>query len=739
MSQILESIGIPSINSASPPTTATSPDAKMAVSQASDGLGDPKLLQVIDKLVELNIGESVALPQLVVVGDQSSGKSSVLEGLTGLPFPRDSTLCTRFATQITFKRASITSINVSIIPDKSTTQDEADRLRSWKKTGLTSLSRHDFSKILDEVHDAMGIGESASGKKKSFSDDVLKIELAGPSQQHLSVVDVPGIFRKVTDGVTTSTDIVNVRAMVERYMANSRSIILPVIPANVDIANQEILDMAEKHDSDGQRTLGVLTKPDLVDRGAEQGILDIMQGISHKLNLGWCMVRNPGQQDVKKDDFDRHASEKAFFKNNSPWTKLDKDRVGVDSLRLRLVELLTEIVRREFNGVRANVIQNLKSSEKKLELLGPCRETKEQQQKYLLDLATRFQSMTSQALGAEYDSVFRSKESLKLATLVVKRDDCFAEDVWRKGHTMEFHRETPESLVQDEMFVMPIEEEPPAGTFSTRQYDDAQDLDDILKGPQDLTLPANGIMAWLKEVYEGSRGFELGTFNSSLVTIVWREQSEKWKQMALGYTSDVVTITHTYIRDLLREICVDDRVRAGVMSALMDHLSERYKRAMESTEVLLECEQDPLTFNHYFAQNMEKCLQKRMKATMSEPRVMHSQKWGEIIEKSAIDQAMARKSNLDNTIQQLHDILESYYKVARKRFVDNICMQVTDRHLMRGRDTAVRVFSPNFVTDLTPAQMDQIAGEDVLTKRKRAELTREIENLRAAKKLLVMG
>lgn len=81
----------------------------------------------------------------------SSGKSSVLEGLTGLPFPRDSTLCTRFATQITFRRASTTNIKVSIIPDRNTSKDNAERLKAWKKTGLTSLGRKDFSQILDEV------------------------------------------------------------------------------------------------------------------------------------------------------------------------------------------------------------------------------------------------------------------------------------------------------------------------------------------------------------------------------------------------------------------------------------------------------------------------------------------------------------------------------------------------------------------------------------------------------------
>lgn len=200
----------------------------------------------------------------------------------------------------------------------------------------------------------MGIGNASAGAKKSFSDDVLKIEVIGPDQQHLGVVDVPGIFRKITEGVTTQSDMVSVRSMVERYMANPRSIIMAVVPANVDIATQEILEIAKVHDPTEQRTLGVLTKPDLIDKGAEDHVLNLIQGTTHTLSLGWCMVKNPGQQDLKRgDDFDRHASEKAFFGTHEIWSKVDNDKVGVDSLRLRLVELLTAIVQNEFKHVRS--------------------------------------------------------------------------------------------------------------------------------------------------------------------------------------------------------------------------------------------------------------------------------------------------------------------------------------------------------------------------------------------------
>lgn len=93
-------------------------------------------------------------------------------------------------------------------------------------------------------------------------------------------------------------------------------------------------------------------------------------------------------------------------------------------------------------------------------------------------------------------------------------------------------------------------------------------------------------------------------------------------------------------------------------------------------------------------------------------------------------------SNVEHTVCDLHDILRSYYKVARKRFVDNVCMQAADFHLVTGPDTPVRVFSPAFVLDLTAEQLETIAGEDALTKRKRAEFIREIDSLEKGKKML---
>lgn len=118
---------------------------------ASSAFADPLLLGKIDRLFACGVGDYIALPQLVVVGDQSSGKSSVLEGLTNLPFPRDSGLCTRFATQITFRRAQETNISVSIIPAKDASQEHVATTQAWTKTDIKALDAQTFSEIMIEV------------------------------------------------------------------------------------------------------------------------------------------------------------------------------------------------------------------------------------------------------------------------------------------------------------------------------------------------------------------------------------------------------------------------------------------------------------------------------------------------------------------------------------------------------------------------------------------------------------
>jgi Sec7-like guanine-nucleotide exchange factor len=162
------------------------------------------------------------------VGDQSSGKSSVLEGLTGLPFPRDSGLCTRFPTQIVFKRSKTSNTEVSIMTAHGQDDSKVEAIASFGKLQLKALDQAIFSDILAKVSTTiysttfatlissctytqaskcMGLplpGQIRDADMESFSHNILKFELSGPEYEHFSVVDLPGLFRSNTSFSTSS-------------------------------------------------------------------------------------------------------------------------------------------------------------------------------------------------------------------------------------------------------------------------------------------------------------------------------------------------------------------------------------------------------------------------------------------------------------------------------------------------------------------------------------------------------
>ena len=132
-------------------------------------------------------------------------------------------------------------------------------------------------------------------------------------QEHLSVINVPKIFKKTTQGLTTKSNINIIKSIVHTYMQNPRSVILIVVPVNVDIATQKILKIAKEVNPNGHKILEVLTKPNLVDKGAEPAVIELIEGEKYKLSLGWHIVRNPGQLQILNTSTNRHFVKRIFF------------------------------------------------------------------------------------------------------------------------------------------------------------------------------------------------------------------------------------------------------------------------------------------------------------------------------------------------------------------------------------------------------------------------------------------
>ena len=288
----------------------------------------------------------------------------------------------------------------------------------------------------------MGIRtDTSSSDGNVFSEDVLKIEICGPNEDYLTLIDVPGIFRTHTEGITTKNDITLVQNMVKKYIKDNRTVILAVLPSNVDPATQEILTLAEDYDKAGERTLGVLTKPDLVtERNAKAAVCSLVLGKKKPLTLGYYIVRNRGADD---DDNFTHASVEQMFQEE-PWSGLPPDRVGVQALRTRLGELLGQITRREFPRLRKDVKKQLTDCQRQLDSLGPARQTEQEQRLFLSAMSRQFQELVQAALNAHYysHSAFEDKEGLRLVTDVVNLTEAFNSDFGKKAQLRYFKPES---------------------------------------------------------------------------------------------------------------------------------------------------------------------------------------------------------------------------------------------------------------------------------------------------------
>ncbi|KAI0880906.1 interferon-induced GTP-binding protein Mx2 [Annulohypoxylon maeteangense] len=683
---------------------------------AEVGLGNQAVLSKIDKLRELSVGAIIPLPQLIVVGDQSSGKSSVLESLTGFSFPRAAGLCTRYATQITCSREAQKSVNVSIIPRPDADEALKARLLEFHRQ-ITTMNNKRLTKIFEDANEAMGLrmsqtdGDEGAG---AFSQDILKIEISGPDQAHLTVIDVPGIFRVPTPGLTTESDVTMVRNMVKSYMENSRTIILAVMPCNVDIATQEILKLAEAADPDGMRTMGVLTKPDLAtERATQDSVIDLVLSKRNRLNLGYCVVKNRSADDSTSSMSDRLAAEKAFFMG-PPWSSV-ADRCGIASLQIRLRELLMDISKRELPHVKADIEKRLHIRRTELEAMGPSRSDQSSQRLFLGRIASRFQAITQHAINGYYtaDPIFKLMPCLKLSTRAIELNMSLSKNILTRGHKRHCGPERSKKRIITW---------PEADLSISIPLTDYSELFNIIvtdeyKCPE----PSNGpILDHVMMVYESSRGPEVGTFGGSILATVFEEQSEKWEPLVLAHTSKAIVLVHDYIYQLFTHLCPDTKVRNELWNGfLLDKLQDRYRQAMKHARFLLSIERRgrPSTFNDRF----NDILQDKRSSRMT--------KYLENREEHLI-------GNSRQVCEDIVDTLTSYYNISRERFVDSICQQVVNHFLLEGDDSPLKVLSPEFAMALDADELEMIAGEDSASKRQRQALAWEIESLEEATKVL---
>ncbi|OJI99742.1 hypothetical protein ASPVEDRAFT_60628 [Aspergillus versicolor CBS 583.65] len=679
--------------------------ANMPVKAAGDLHNEKraKVLEIIDKLRELGVSESVSLPQLVVVGDQSSGKSSLLEGLTGLSFPVASDLCTRFATQIVLRRTSAdeAGAKITIIPGPAAQQDDAqeEKLKAFEKVlEADKFGSDEFGRVFDEAAEAMGIpGPGTTDIEnidKRFSDDILKIELSGPDHHHLSVVDVPGLFHNPTK-YQTEEDKGIIRGLIQNYIIDKRTIILAVMDARNNLANQGVFSMARAADPAGKRTVGIITKCDAVEAGDEAGVLRIAKNEVEKLTHGWFAVKNRSTQEIKEGITveGRHRKEREFFSTTAPWTELPKDRVGIYALKKFLGGLLYDHIRSEFPNVLKDIEASLAVTERDLELLGPSRQTAIDQRRFLNRTANTYQRAVDDALDGNYSPELASDSTLKLRMHVRALGDEFAKTIAREGHSRVFC--TPGGEVDDDYARG-------SGDDEESGFDDEDD-----------------IFIWIRQVFRETRGTELpGTVNPRVLESLFRQQSRPWGEIALTYISRVTRAVKAFNKDILIQIIRDGDVREQLASHLSRVEDSTHSRAVKEFNHVLNDERSGIlqTVNHYYADTLSAIRDERVRASQVN-----------------MNQIMkhVHLSNEQQAVNDIHDILKAYYKVALKRFADNVVIQIVERHIL-GREGPVRALCSDMVNELDDNELLRIAGENFSTSATRNDLVAKCERFHMA-------
>lgn len=265
------------------------------------------LIPVMNKLHDVfnTIGtDSIQLPQIVVVGTQSSGKSSVLESLVGRDFlPRGAGIVTR--------RPLV--LQLVYTPKNDTTWRSADEgtlnLEEWGKfLHLKTKVFSDFNEIRKEI-DAETV--RMSGSNKGICPEPINLKIYSPRVVNLTLVDLPGIT-KVPVGDQPEDIEIQIRQLILQHVSNPNAIVLAVTPANTDFATSEALKMARECDPDGRRTLAVVTKLDLMDAGTDA--VDVLCGRVIPVKLGIIGVVNRSQQDILNNkSIDEAIKDEAMF------------------------------------------------------------------------------------------------------------------------------------------------------------------------------------------------------------------------------------------------------------------------------------------------------------------------------------------------------------------------------------------------------------------------------------------
>ncbi|KAA3489853.1 dynamin-related protein 3A-like [Gossypium australe] len=356
---------------------AVNPNNKMSTLTKTVATIGSSLIPVINKLHDILASSGtelsdISVPQVAVVGSQSSGKSSVLEALVGRDFlPRGCDICTRRPL-------------VLMLENRSPNSDD-DRIEWGEFRHLPGRRFYDFSQIRREIQAET---EREAGCNKGVSEKQIRLKISSPNVLNMTLIDLPGIT-KVPVGDQPSDIEARIRRMIMAHINNENCIILAVSPANSDLATSDALQIAKLADPTGSRTVGVITKLDIMDRGTNA--CNFLLGKVVPLKLGYVGVVNRCQEDINKNRSIQEALayEEQFFHDHPVYNSVS-NHCGIPQLAKKLNQILEQHIRKDLPCLKAVLNSRMHAAIKELQTYGDVVESKAEQGAALLHILRRY-------------------------------------------------------------------------------------------------------------------------------------------------------------------------------------------------------------------------------------------------------------------------------------------------------------------------------------------------------------
>merc|ERR1712223_754191 len=313
---------------------------------ASGNQGMESLIPIINRMqdafTKLGVPMMIDLPQIAVVGGQSAGKSSVLENFVGKDFlPRGSGIVTR------------RPLILQLINGQS---EHGEFLHCKGKKFMN------FNEIMKEIEDET---DRVTGTSKGISNLPINLRGYSPHVLNITLIDLPGLT-KIAVGDQPADIGEQIKDMIMTFICKETCLILAVTPANQDLATSDALTMAKSVDPDGHRTIGVLTKLDLMDEGTDAR--DVLENRLLPLRRGYVGVVNRSQKDIdgKKDIKAAVAAERKFFLSHPAYRHM-ADKCGTPYLQKQLNAQLTNHIRDTLPSLRDKLQRQMLGLEKEVE------------------------------------------------------------------------------------------------------------------------------------------------------------------------------------------------------------------------------------------------------------------------------------------------------------------------------------------------------------------------------------